>query len=124
MSSTVEKGGGSFEGIKLLLCENPLPPFDEAVGPLRQMLAEEHEVPDLGVKTFPTETYFILADFSPHSADDVARRLEERGIPIRPLNDRVLGRGFMRVTTSLPDDNQRFVAALAEILGHGEAPTV
>jgi histidinol-phosphate aminotransferase len=78
----------------------------------------------LGVKTFPTETYFFLADFAPRSADEVARRLEERSILIRPLNDRVLGRGFMRVTTSLPDDNQRFVAALAEILGHGEAPTV
>ncbi len=29
-SATAEKGGGTFEGIKLLLCENPLPPIDEA----------------------------------------------------------------------------------------------
>jgi len=29
--SRAEKGGGTFEGIKLLLCENPLPPLDEAV---------------------------------------------------------------------------------------------
>lgn len=27
----LEKGGGSFAGIKLLLCENPLPPIDAAV---------------------------------------------------------------------------------------------
>lgn len=27
MTSQLEKGGGTFEGIKLLLCENPLPPI-------------------------------------------------------------------------------------------------
>lgn len=27
----IEKGGGTFAGIKLLLCENPLPPIDEAI---------------------------------------------------------------------------------------------
>lgn len=31
MRSLVEKGGATFEGLKLLLCENPLPPIDEAV---------------------------------------------------------------------------------------------
>lgn len=31
MTSLLEKGGGSFAGIKLLLCENPLPPIDAAV---------------------------------------------------------------------------------------------
>jgi histidinol-phosphate aminotransferase len=31
MASLVEKGGGSFKGIKLLLCENPLPPLDVAI---------------------------------------------------------------------------------------------
>ena len=31
MSSLAEKGGGAFRGIKLLLCENPLPPIDEAI---------------------------------------------------------------------------------------------
>lgn len=77
----------------------------------------------LGVKVFPTETYFFLADFSPRSADEIARRLEERSILIRPLNDRMLGRGYMRVTTARPDDNQRFVAALGEILGHAPRST-
>lgn len=28
MTSILEKGGGTFEGIKLLLCENPLPPIE------------------------------------------------------------------------------------------------
>ena len=57
MTSLAEKGG-SFEGIKLLLFENPLPPLEEAVaaaqaevphsnyytephsGPLRQLISE------------------------------------------------------------------------------------
>jgi hypothetical protein len=30
MSAIAEKSGGTFEGIKLLLCENPLPPIDKA----------------------------------------------------------------------------------------------
>ena len=39
MRSRSEKGGGSFTGIKLLLCENPLPPIEEAIA------AAQAEVP-------------------------------------------------------------------------------
>ena len=57
--STIEKGGGSAQGLKLLLCENQLPPIEEAIeaarrevprsnyhtepysGPLRELLAEK-----------------------------------------------------------------------------------
>lgn len=74
----------------------------------------------LGIKVFPSETYFFLADFSPHDADDVARQLERRNILVKPLGDARLGRGYMRVTTASPEDNQRFTAALAEILGRGK----
>jgi histidinol-phosphate aminotransferase len=73
----------------------------------------------LGARVFPSETYFFLADFSPHDAADIAERLEQRGILVKPLGDPVLGRGYMRITTALPHDNQRFVAALAEALGNG-----
>jgi hypothetical protein len=31
VTSILEKDGGAFEGIKLLLCENPLPLWAEAV---------------------------------------------------------------------------------------------
>lgn len=31
MSSRLEKGGFPLEGINLALCENPLPPLDEAI---------------------------------------------------------------------------------------------
>jgi histidinol-phosphate aminotransferase len=69
-----------------------------------------------GVRTFPTETYFFLADFAPHDAGEVAEKLRQRGIYIKPLKDPVLGAGFMRVTTALPEDNARVIAALRELL--------
>ena len=74
------------------------------------------ELRALGVRTYPTQTYFFLADFAPHDAAELAGKLRDRGIFIKPLNDPLLGRGFMRVTTALPEDNARVVAALRELL--------
>ena len=48
MDQTAEKGGGTFQGIKLLLCENPLPPIEEAI------LAAQAEAPR---GNFYTEPY-------------------------------------------------------------------
>ncbi|MCI0506931.1 MAG: hypothetical protein L0Z73_12590 [Gammaproteobacteria bacterium] len=47
MTSMLEKGGGTFEGIKLLLCENPLPPIEEAIA------AAQAEVPHSNYYTEP-----------------------------------------------------------------------
>jgi histidinol-phosphate aminotransferase len=47
MTSILEKGGGTFEGIKLLLCENPLPPIEEAIA------AAQAEVPRSNYYTEP-----------------------------------------------------------------------
>ena len=64
MSTIAEKGGGTSQGIKLLLCENPLPPLDEAIAaaqaeapnsnyytepysvPLRRLLSEQLGIPE------------------------------------------------------------------------------
>jgi histidinol-phosphate aminotransferase len=70
----------------------------------------------LGVRTYPTETYFFLADFTPHDAADLAARLRERNILVKPLNDPALGRGFMRITTALPDANLSVITTVAELL--------
>ncbi|MEW6681332.1 MAG: histidinol-phosphate transaminase [Nitrospirota bacterium] len=70
----------------------------------------------LGARTFPTETYFFVADFAPHDADQLAARLKERGILIKPLDDPRLGPGYMRVTTAVPEDNVRFVETLKTLL--------
>jgi histidinol-phosphate aminotransferase len=70
----------------------------------------------LGARTYPSETYFFVADFAPHSAGSLAARLKERGILIKPLDDGRLGPGYMRVTTALPEDNAKFVAVLKTLL--------
>jgi histidinol-phosphate aminotransferase len=70
----------------------------------------------LGVHVYPTETYFFLADFAPHDAVELAGRLQEKGIFIKPLGDPILCPGFMRVTTALPSGNTRVVEALRELL--------
>ena len=64
LMSLQEKGGGTFEGVQLLLCENPLPPLDEAIAaasaelprsnhytepysaPLRNFIGEQLGVPE------------------------------------------------------------------------------
>ncbi len=74
------------------------------------------ELRKLGVRTFPTQTYFFLADFTPHDATKLAERLREHRIFLKPLGDPTLGPGFMRVTTALPNDNIRVVQALRELL--------
>jgi histidinol-phosphate aminotransferase len=74
------------------------------------------ELEKLGAKTFPSETYFFLADVAPHDAALVATRLRERKILIKPLNDPTLGPGHMRVTTALPEENRRFLDAMREVL--------
>jgi histidinol-phosphate aminotransferase len=70
----------------------------------------------LGVRTWPTRTYFFLADFAPHDAVTLAARLREQGILIKPLGDPRLGPGVMRVTTALPEHNERVIAALRSLL--------
>jgi histidinol-phosphate aminotransferase len=74
------------------------------------------ELRALGVRTFPTHTYFFLADLAPHNAAEIAEQLRSRDILIKPLNDPALGPGFMRITTALPEDNRRFIDALRALL--------
>jgi histidinol-phosphate aminotransferase len=79
-------------------------------------VALAEQVRTLGVRTYPTHTYFFLADFAPHNAAEIADQLRRRDILIKPLNDPALGPGHMRITTALPEDNRRFVDALRTVL--------
>jgi histidinol-phosphate aminotransferase len=74
------------------------------------------ELENLGARTYPSETYFFLADFAPMDAAVLAEKLMASNILIKPLNDPALGRGYMRVTTALPEDNARFLTVLKELL--------
>jgi histidinol-phosphate aminotransferase len=71
----------------------------------------------LGVRTYPTETYFFLADFSPLDAAAVADALRPHGILVKPLGDPSLGPGMMRMTTATPEENEVVLEALEEELG-------
>jgi histidinol-phosphate aminotransferase len=71
----------------------------------------------LGVRTFPTQTYFFLADFAPHDATELAEQLKTYQILVKPLNHPRLGSGFMRVTTAMPEENQRVVETLNRLIG-------
>lgn len=71
---------------------------------------------ELGVRTYPSDTYFFLADFAPLGAADLSEKLKQRGVLLKPLDDSRLGRGFMRVTTALPKDNERVLQILRELL--------
>ncbi|WP_218836404.1 hypothetical protein [Halorarum salinum] len=66
--STVEKGGGSFEGIRLLLCENPLPPIEEAI--------------EAATREVPRSNYYT----EPHSEPLRSLLAETLGVPERNLH--------------------------------------
>jgi histidinol-phosphate/aromatic aminotransferase/cobyric acid decarboxylase-like protein len=112
MTSILEENGETFEGIKLLLCENPLPPIEEAIA------SAQAEVPRINDYTEPFSELlrWFIADFAPRNATGLADSLRECDIFIKPLNNPLLGPNLMRVTTSLPDDNRRIVQALRELL--------
>jgi histidinol-phosphate aminotransferase len=72
------------------------------------------ELRNLGIRVYPTETYFFLADFSPVDGRELARALEAEHILVKPLAD--LGPGFVRMTTSTPENNATILGVLAELL--------
>jgi histidinol-phosphate aminotransferase len=74
------------------------------------------ELRALGVRTYPTHTYFFLADLAPRNAAEIADQLRNHDILIKPLNDPALGPGFIRITTALPEDNRCFVDVLRTLL--------
>lgn len=91
--------------------------IEERIDDLRSWTTDLAEaLQDLDIRTYPTETYFFLADFAPHDAGDVAADLREQSIYVKPLDIDRLGSGFMRVTTARPADNDRFVEILKKVL--------
>jgi histidinol-phosphate aminotransferase len=71
----------------------------------------------LGVKTFPTETYFFLGKL-PRGITGrwFAAELRERGVLVKALDQAGLGDTFVRFTTSTPENNAVALEAAAEVL--------
>jgi histidinol-phosphate aminotransferase len=91
--------------------------INERVMTLRDLARDFAEsLHDLGIKTYPTETYFFLGKVPRLSADQFAQALGARNIHIRPLHQERLGNKFLRFATSTPENNQLVLAAIREIL--------
>ncbi len=111
MRGISEKGGGTLQGIKLLQCENPLPPIKEAIASARTEVAYSH---------YYTEGYSEpLRHFIAEKCG-----VDERFIHINAGSELILHQLFDRFgqqihfNTALPEDNRRFIDRLREILSY------
>jgi len=66
----------------------------------------------MGLSVAPSQANFILVDLA-RPARPVYDRLLERGVIVRPFGNLPTS---LRVTCGLPRENERFLAALAEVL--------
>lgn len=72
------------------------------------------QVVQLGLKYVESYTNFVLIDMR-RKASPITQRLLERGVIVRDMSPWGLGH-FIRVTIGTPQENQRFLNALREIL--------
>ncbi|MDI6789964.1 MAG: histidinol-phosphate transaminase [Thermodesulfobacteriota bacterium] len=70
---------------------------------------------NLGITTYPTETYFFLGKIPYVSADEFAKVLSEKNIHIRPLHQEGLGNNFLRFATSTSENNRIVLDTIREI---------
>ena len=67
----------------------------------------------MGIKVFPGEANFLLL----FSATDLYSRLMEKGILVRDCsNYKGLGKGFIRIAVRKPEENDRILSAIREVL--------
>jgi len=77
------------------------------------------ELARLGLTVIPSQTNFLFCTLTGGSGADLARKLLEEGVIVRPMDAFGLadGEGAVRISVGLPAENQRCVAALERILG-------
>jgi histidinol-phosphate aminotransferase len=82
---------------------------------LVERIRVEQALHDLGLSTAETQTNFSWIDLGDADEEEIVSALAERSIAVRP--GRPLGdSGHIRVSYGAPAENDRFLAALAEIL--------
>jgi len=69
----------------------------------------------LGMKTYPSETYFFLAKV-PMNSKIFVEELMKRKIMVRVAKQKGLGKNFIKFTTSTPKNNKIVIRAVKEIL--------
>lgn len=90
---------------------------DEALEILEAIRAERDRIldalPPIGVEAFPSDANFVLFR-PPKPADDVWNGLLDRGVLVRDFS--ALVPGCLRVTAGTPEEVDRFLSALEEVL--------
>lgn len=74
------------------------------------------EVDHMGLEYVPTEANFFLIKVG--DGGGVYEKLLRKGVIVRPMKSYGLGE-YIRVTVGLPEENERFVRSLQEVLGAG-----
>lgn len=81
-----------------------------------ELAASLREIP--GVEPYPSSTNFLLVKLPVEDAGPVVEELANRGILVRHFANPALGLGAcLRVTIGTPEENERFLQELADILG-------
>ncbi len=70
-----------------------------------------HELEKMGIKTWPTDANFLLAKIG----SEVFDPLLQQGVIVRPMHGFGLSE-YIRISIGLPEENERFIKALTEIL--------
>lgn len=78
----------------------------------RQWLYEQLQ--QLDIQVWPTQANFLLCK-PPFPADDVSEQLLQRGVIVRPMSKFYLPE-HLRVSVGLPDENEKFISTLTEVL--------
>jgi histidinol-phosphate aminotransferase len=80
-----------------------------------ERLHVESELEERGLETTDSQANFSWVSFGDRDEDEVIRGLEERGVIVRA--GKALGQeGWIRVTYGTRSENDRFLAALDEVI--------
>ena len=80
----------------------------------RDYVAEQLGHSDAVEKVYPSDANFLL--FKIRNAEDIYRKLAEKGVIVRYRGNEPLCQDCLRVTIGMPDENVRFLKALKEVL--------
>jgi histidinol-phosphate aminotransferase len=72
------------------------------------------ELTRMGLAFYPTQANFFLIDVQ-QSADDLYEKMLRQGVIVRSMSAYGYSR-FIRISAGLPEENQRFIKALDEVL--------
>jgi histidinol-phosphate aminotransferase len=75
---------------------------------------------EMGLPHYPTQTNFFLIDVQ-READLVFERMLRRGVIVRSMRSYGFDR-YIRVNVGLPEENERFLAALGQVLAENNNP--